>query len=165
MAGTHQDLDARLREALRDGDPAAADGGLLPDEREAIRRTLLRETSALPVRSRIRLWRPAFAAGLTMLLVVVLWTRTERQAKPVFDPAARPQAPAAIAVAAPTRAAVQPVSPPPPAIGGTPADAVQSTAPTVSRPSAPVPGPPARIDMITKGGTRIVWSVNPGVRF
>jgi hypothetical protein len=165
MAETHQDPDARLRQTLRDGDPATADGGLLPDEREAIRRALLRETSASPTRSRVRLWRPAFAAGLAMLLFGVLWTRTARVATPVFDAAARPQAPAAVVDAAPFRAAAQPTSPAPAATGSRPADAVQASAPEVSRRPVHVPGRPAPIDMITKGGTRIVWSVNPGVRF
>jgi hypothetical protein len=159
--------DERLRQILRQGDPAGEDGGLTPDEAHAMRRTVL---TAVPERKRRLL--PVFAlAGAAALaaLIAILLLRPEPAKAPV-----------------PPRTATVLPAPQPAPIAQIPAE-------PAPRPSAreeerrPVhrhrqhhPRPPAspeihdtvasletarperQVQFSTPGGTRIIWILKSG---
>jgi hypothetical protein len=163
MAGLDRDPDTLVCQALRAGDPAALDS-LAPQERDAICAGLLREAAArapLPARAGWWRWRPAFAAGLTMLLLAVLWVRTARAPHSQANP--MPVAPAVVdALPAPAQASSSSSLA---ASASNPVDVTPRSATKAARQAAVTSNAPAPIRMITRGGTRIVWSVNPGARF
>ena len=107
--------DARLREILRQGDPAADEPGLSTGEVRAMRRAVL---TAVPERRRFALV-PVLATGaavaLAVLLAVVLWRGGEPQGirPPEEKRAARPAAP--VRPAAPPAVSEPPAIPQPPA--------------------------------------------------
>jgi hypothetical protein len=154
--------DNSIREALLAGDPAAGDGALTPSEEDAIRARL----AVLPGVERsvhVWPWRPVFAGGLVAALLLVLWNRQDYQAP--APPADQPR---------PARAAERvPPQPAGPQVPMALASAPQPPAPSrAGSGTAALSGKPARssspaqaVRMITRGGTRIVWSVNPGARF
>ncbi|HSU81180.1 MAG TPA: hypothetical protein VLR69_02120 [Thermoanaerobaculia bacterium] len=160
--------DERLRQILRQGDPAGGDGGLTPDEARAIRRAVL---TAVPERKRRLL--PIFAlagAVATAVLIAVLFLRPEP---------ARPPAPPRIATApaipAPPIAQVpaQPAPRPLQEEGRGPVH--RHHHPYHRRPVAPAPPevndtlaslataePERQIQITAPGGTRILWILKSG---
>lgn len=84
--------DERLRQILRQGDPAGEDGGLTPDEARAMRRTVL---TAVPERERRLLPILALAGAVaTAALIAVLLLRPEpTPAPPRIAVAPAPPAP------------------------------------------------------------------------
>ena len=158
--------DERLRQILRQGDPAEGDGGLTPDEARAMRRTVL---TAVPERKRRLL--PIFAlagAVATAVLIAVLLLRPE----PV-----KPPAPPRIAATPPVaRVPTEPVPQPPP-------QEREERRPAQRHPSQHRhrrPAPPAtpevndtlaaletagserQVQFSTPGGTRIIWILKSG---
>lgn len=161
--------DQRLRQILRQGDPAGGDEGLTPDEARAMRRTVL---TAIPERRRRIL--PVFAlagAAATAVLIAVLLLKPEP---------ARPPAPPRIATAPaiPTppiaQVPVQPVSQPP--------QQEEERGPVHRhryqhhrRPASPAPPevndtvaslttaePERQVQLTAPGGTRIIWILKSG---
>jgi len=160
--------DERLRQILRQGDPAGGDEGLTPDEARAMRRTVL---TAIPERKRRLL--PVFAlagAAATAVLIAVLLLRPEP---------ARPPAPPRIATApAPPRPPIaqlpaQPAPRPPQEEERGPVH--RHRHPYHRRPAAPAPPevhdtvaslttaePERQVQLTAPGGTRIIWILKSG---
>jgi hypothetical protein len=162
--------DERLRQMLRQGDPAGGDGALTPDEARAMRRTVL---TAVPERKRRLL--PIFAlagAVATAVLIAVLLLRPE----PVKTPVPAPRIATAPAPPAPP-AAQAPVEPAPPA------QKVEDQRPAHRRPRQPhhrrptvqaapeaqdtlasleTAEPERQVQFSTPGGTRIIWILKSG---
>ncbi|HYO12692.1 MAG TPA: hypothetical protein VE685_05820 [Thermoanaerobaculia bacterium] len=177
--------DARLRDLLRQGDPASGEPGLSTEEIHAMRRAVL---SAAPERRRFGLL-PALAMGmaaaLAVLLAVALWrgggpqgvqppeekvaTVTPEPVRPPAPPvAAEPPAPETPEDAAPPEEPVvkEPVRKRQAAPRATPALVLGEPEPpmalaSVPEPSLPEPGleePRTRhIEFSTPGGTRVIW--------
>ncbi len=157
--------DERLRQSLRQGDPAGGDGGLTPDEARAMRRTVL---TAIPERKRRLLPIFALAGGLaTAVLIAVLLLRPE----PVKAPAPPPRIAAAPAPAAPIP--VEPAPQPPvekerrPVHRGHPQHhhhPVPSTAPAIHDTVAALETaePERQVQFSAPGGTRIIWILKSG---
>jgi hypothetical protein len=171
--------DARLRELLQKGDPAAGEPGLSTEEVQAMRRTVL---NAVPERRRFALI-PSLATGaavaLAVLLAVVLWRGGEPQGirPPEEKVAARPAAPPPLPEppAAPEprpaeepepvtepvrkRQAAPRITPPPPPVLPEPEPLTELA--SVSEPSLPEPGPEEprgrHVEFSTPGGTRVIW--------
>lgn len=162
--------DERLRQILRQGDPAGKDGGLTLDEAHAMRRAAL---AAIPERKRRLV--PVFAlagAVATAALIAVLLLRPE----PVKAPAPPPRIAAAPAPPAPPIAQA-PAEPPP-----RPARKAEERGPVHRRhhPRPHVPSvvaplevhdtlaslataePERQIQFSTPGGTRILWILKSG---
>ena len=156
--------DDRLRQILREGDPAAQEPGLTPDEAHAMRRTVL---TAVPEPRRRLGWLPALATGAAALLVLALAVSHGPWNSPAPPPSVR-----VAAVATPPPAVAPPVSLAPAAPLQEP---VESSRPArrlhvrhratpvrvVSAPPQPAlaaPEPAVReIQFSTPGGTRIIW--------
>jgi hypothetical protein len=157
--------DERLRQILRQGDPAGEDGGLTPDEARAMRRTVL---TAAPERKRRLLPVLALAGAVaTAVLIAVFLLKPEP---------ARPPAPPRIATAPPVvRIPAEPVPRPPqekeerrpvprhprqhhhrrpttPEVKDTLASLETTDAGTVER----------QVQFSTPGGTRIIWILKSG---
>jgi hypothetical protein len=177
--------DARLRELLQKGDPAAGEPGLSAEEVHAMRRTVL---TAVPERGRFALI-PTLATGaavaLAVLLAIVLWRGGEpqgirpsevkvavRPAPPVRPaaPPATPEPPVAPEARTPKepepvqepvrkRQAAPRVAPPPPPVLPEPEPLTELA--SVSEPSQPEPAleePRGRhVEFSTPGGTRVIW--------
>ncbi|MEA2602445.1 MAG: hypothetical protein QOF89_3437 [Acidobacteriota bacterium] len=154
--------DDRLSQLLREGDPAAQDAGLNPDEIHTMRRTVL---TAIP-ESRSRLgWLP-LAAGIAGVIVLALLMARAPWRQP---PAAPPAAPQVAAVITPAPApAVAPA--PEPAKRSRPSHrrAVRAPKALPARPEALMtvaslpekPEPATReIRFSTSGGTRVIWQM------
>jgi hypothetical protein len=161
----------RLRQALRQGDPAAQEPGLTLDEVHAMRRTVL---TAAPEPRRLMAWFPLVATGAAALLALALavafgpWHRPPAPGSPV-------QAPVQVA-AVPTPAAASPVPPvtaPVPVKVSRPAR--RHPVRTVRVPPHALPVPPIRqddapvlmaslpvreIQFSTPGGTRVIWELS-----
>jgi hypothetical protein len=160
--------DERLRQILRQGDPAGEDAGLTPDEARAIRRTVL---TAVPERKRrlLPVFTLAGAVAMAALLAVLLL-------KP--EPAKAPIPPPRIAVAPAPPAppiAQAPVQPAP-----QPAQKEEERRPVhrhrqqrhLIRPVAPeihdilasleTAETERQIQFSTPGGTRIIWILKSG---
>ena len=155
-------IHERLRQILRDGDPASLEPGLNPDEVHTMRRTVLNATSE--PRRRFA-WLPVLVAGTAALILLALafgpWHRRTM---------APPAAPRMAAVPTPV-----------PAPSGRPAPVVPSERPVKSprrtrhhtlRPPRIPPAPPRdmpvtiaslptvrEIRFSTPGGTRIIWEL------
>lgn len=161
--------DERLRQILRQGDPAGGDGGLTPDEARAMRRTVL---TAIPERKRRLL--PIFAltgAVATAVLIAVLLLKPEPS-----EPPAPPRIAAAPAPAAPpiAQSPVQPVLHPPQEEERQPAHRRHPR--LLHRPAAPeapatidatlasleAAEPERQVQFSTPGGTRIIWILKSG---
>jgi hypothetical protein len=155
--------DERLRQILRQGDPAGGDGGLTPDEARALRRTVL---TALPERRRRLLPVLALAGALmTAVLIAVLLLRPE--------PAKAPVPPLRIATAPAPPAPVEPAPQPPqkaeerrpihrprrqhphrsPAMAPAINDALASLETAESE---------RQVQFSAPGGTRIIWILKSG---
>jgi hypothetical protein len=176
MNGTNGKTTSDLRRILREGDPAAGEPGLHPEEVRAMRRAVL---TAAPEPRRRFLLVPA-AAGLIVALglvvLAVLWWRPVELSAPAREPERR-AAVAAPPAREPVPPAAVPQAPEPatekaaaPAIARKP---VRTRQPTV-RP-APAPDPPQerepeppmvlaqaepatrQVQFSTPGGTRIIW--------
>ncbi len=133
MSRKDQAPEKRVKEMLLAGDPAADDADLGADERDRIRDRLSREKEA-PRQGHGFRWQPAFALGAAVLLAAVLWHwLAPERVPPVSSPIASIPAPA-----------------PPPA-----SNREQAEAPTTDREVR-------QIQFVTKGGTRVVWVLNPG---
>jgi hypothetical protein len=159
--------DERLRQILRQGDPAGGDGGLTPDEARALRRTVL---TALPERRRRLLPVLALAGALmTAVLIAVLLLRPE--------PATVPAPPSQIATVPPPRAVQAPVEPAPPAQKAEARRPIHRHRQHPHRPPATAPATPEAHDVLasleaaeperqvqfsTPGGTRIIWILKSG---
>ena len=178
MKNEFDDHDARLRAALRDGDPAAGES-LAPAEVRALRRAMLNAAEDGPRRA----WLPAAAltaaaAGIAAALVLSLvQVRTNEEAPPRV--ATRPAAPrAAVASAPPLAAAAEPTlaASEAPELAPPAQSARVNTPATAPRPEPPLPPAPApvlptqpvladaapeprplQIQFATPGGTRIIW--------
>jgi hypothetical protein len=157
----------RLRQSLRQGDPAAQEPGLTADEVHAMRRTVL---TAIPEPRRQMAWFPLVAAGVAAAIALALavafgpWhrppvSRSPVQVAAVPTPPAAPPVPPAMAqepekisrpahrhpkraVRAPRVLPVLPVS--------------QDDAPVLTA-SLPV----REIQFSTPGGTRVIWELAP----
>jgi hypothetical protein len=158
--------DERLRQILRQGDPAGGDGGLTPDEARAMRRTVL---AAVPERKRRLL--PIFAlagAMATAVLIAVLLLRPAPVPPPRIATAPAPPAPPA---------AQTPAEPAPPV------QKAEERRPAHRRPRQPhhrrpaVPAAPEaqdtlaaletagserQVQLTAPGGTRIIWILKSG---
>ncbi|MFY9820008.1 MAG: hypothetical protein WAM82_01415 [Thermoanaerobaculia bacterium] len=158
----------RLRQVLRQGDPAAQEPGLTADEVHAMRRAVL---AAIPEPRRQVLGLLGFpgvalatAAALVLALAVAFgpWHRT---------PA--PSRPAPVRVAAVPNPAVTPSVPP-----ATAPVPVKTSRPAHRRPVRALKSLPVRqddapllraslpvreIQFSTPGGTRVIWELNTGV--
>ncbi|HVF60688.1 MAG TPA: hypothetical protein VNJ70_12855 [Thermoanaerobaculia bacterium] len=169
MKNEFDDHDARLRAALRDGDPAAGES-LVPEEVRALRRAMLNAAEDAPRRA----WLPAaaltaVAAGIAA--AIVLYPAPPRVAT-------RPAAPPAIvAPAPPPRVSAELAVPEPPAAdrpARTARGEARVPAPQPEPPLPPAPEPPIlptqpvladavpeprplQIQFATPGGTRIIW--------
>jgi hypothetical protein len=163
-------IHERLRQILREGDPAAQDAGLIPEEAHAMRRTVL---TAIPESRRRLGWLPLGIAGFAgtavlILLVLGLWHRpamvppaTPRMAivaTPVPAPseAREPAVPSERPVKSPKpaqRRAVRPSQPPP-----ANHDEPMTMASLPETPASPV----REIRFSTPGGTRIIWELSSG---
>jgi hypothetical protein len=161
--------DERLRQILRQGDPAGGDIGLTPDEARAMRRTVL---TAIPERKRRLL--PIFAlagAVATAVLIAVLLLRPE--------PVKAPLPPSRIATVpvppAPPIARTLPVEPEPqPARKGEeprpvhrhrqPRHHIRPAAPAIhdALASLEMAKPERQIQFSAPGGTRIIWILKSG---
>ena len=150
--------DDRLRQILRQGDPAAEDSGLTPDEIHAMRRAVL---TAAPEPRRRLAWLPALATGAAALLVLALAISHG----PWHETPAPPAPPVRVAGAVPTPAPapVVPVAPAAP-----PQEIVKVSRPArrlrlrhhvpPAPPDLPLPDSTVReVQFSTPGGTRIIW--------
>lgn len=150
----------RLRQALRQGDPAANEPGLTADEVHTMRRTVL---TAIPEPRRQMAWFPVVATGAAALLAVALVI--------AFGPWHRPPVPRSpIQVAAvPTPA----VAPPPPSVPAPMPEKSSKPAhrrPVRARKTLPVRQddapvlmaslPVREIQFSTPGGTRVIWELS-----
>ena len=159
-------IHERLRQVLRDGDPAAQEAGLTPDEVHAMRRAVL---TSIPESRRRFAWLPVLATGTAALIVLALiFARTPGHRPPASLPAA-PQ----IAVI-PTPVPAPPVLPAPAAPSQR---STKSVRPAHRRTVRPPQAPPARHDepmtlaslpetstvreirFSTPCGTRIIWEL------
>jgi hypothetical protein len=161
--------DERLRQILRQGDPAGGDGGLTPDEARAMRRTVL---AAVPERKRrlLPIFALAGAMATAVLIAVLLW-----KPEPVKAPV-----PPRIAAAPPVaRVPVQPVPQPPPQEREERRPAQRHPSQHRHRRPAPPAAPkvndtlasletvPAetterQVQLTAPGGTRIIWILKSG---
>jgi hypothetical protein len=161
--------DGRLRQILRQGDPAGGNGGLTPDEARAMRRTVL---TAVPERKRRLL--PVLAltgAVATAVLIAVLVLKP--------GPAKAPAPPRIAAAPAPPAASI--VRPPLPQPEPAPRERTKTARPAHRRrrsPAAPEvadvvaslesTGSPAeapgtrQVQFSTPGGTKIIWILKSG---
>jgi hypothetical protein len=176
--------DARLRDLLRQGDPAAGEPGLSTEEIHAMRRAVLTAAPERRRRGLIPALATGAAVGLAVLLAVALWRGGEPQIQPPEEK-----------VAAVTPEPVRPPAPPvvvEPQAPETPEDTTPPQEPAVKKPvrkrhaaprvdPPPVPGEPEppvmlasvpepslpeprleeprtrEIQFSTPGGTRIIW--------
>ena len=155
----HDEANARLRAALRDGDPVAGDR-LAPEEAWALRRTAL--DAAETAGQRAWLATPTLAAvAAAITAAAALWVFQVRPETPAA-------APPVTAAARPAAVAPEPVPrplPPPP-----PARVARTEAPAPAPREEPLPVPPTppvlaeaaderplHIEFATPGGTRIIW--------
>ena len=162
----------RLRDLLREGDPAAGDPGLSPEEVQAMRRTVL---SAVPEPRRRGWLVPALAtaAALVLAAVLVLW-RTAPETPDAPDTpkpgpiVAAPMTPAP--AAEPVRPAPAPQPEPPVRIAVEKPEerpeplAVAPAVPALPEQQAVLPAAPEgqrQIQFSTPGGTRVIWMLNP----
>jgi hypothetical protein len=159
--------DERLRQILRQGDPAEGDGGLTPEEVRAMRRTVL---TAIPERKRRLLPVLALAGAVaTAVLIAVLLLRPAPAPPRVAAAPTPPAPPIAPAEPAPRplqereergpaprhhsqhhhRRSAPPVAP---AITDTLASLETTDAETTER----------QVQFSTPGGTRIIWILKSG---
>jgi hypothetical protein len=157
--------DERLRQILRQGDPAGEGGGLTPDEARALRRTVL---TAIPERKRRLLPVLALAGALaTAALIAVLLLRPE--------PVKAPAPPSRIATAPPVAQAPVPPAPRPAPKEAEPRPVHHRHHPRSRVPAAPaIPEvhdtlasletaePERQVQFSTPGGTRIIWILKSG---
>jgi hypothetical protein len=160
MTGNPKNHDDAVRDALLAGDPAAGDEILTVREQQAMRDHLARaDASASRTRSRAWTWRPALAAVGTLLVLITVFARYARDDRPVPTPGRQ---------ATPTPLASRELAalslPPPPAEVAV-AAAHPTPSPRRARPVRTAPQLPEAVRMITSGGTRIVWVVNPVAKF
>jgi hypothetical protein len=164
--------DERLRQILRQGDPAGDDGGLGPDEARAMRRTVL---TAVPETRRRLLPVLALAGAVATAVLIAVLLRPEPAPAPsriaaAPVPPARPIAQVAVEPASRSpreeeRGPVhrhhqyhhryhprRPTAPASPAIGDTLASLETVPAETTER----------QIQFSTPGGTRIIWILKSG---
>lgn len=165
--------DERLRQRLREGDPAQGEGGLTRDEIHAMRRTVL---TAAPEPRRRLLPVLALAGAAAAVLLIALFALRPGSVQPPAPPriAAVPVLPAAPGPQALTL-------PPPPRTESTPRENVEKKRPPHRRrrlKAAPegtatlaALEPPAnpgeetetrQIQFSTPGGTRIIWMLKSG---
>jgi hypothetical protein len=138
MTARRRPCDDELRSLLRSGDPASADPGPDASETARLRRRLLEEASAALVRRagsprRIRLLVAAAVPATALLAALALWNNAPSGAR---RPAGTPGAPAMEDVRAPEPAVVDPGA-------RRPLDRRRT------------------IHFETRGGTRVVWSLDP----
>lgn len=161
--------DDRLRDLLREGDPAAGDPGMSPEEVQAMRRTVL---SAVP-EPRRRGWLVpvlATAAALILAAVVVLWrmapeapgTPETPEPGPVM---AAPVAPVPVPEPIRPEPAPQPAPEPPVRVAEEkPEEQPEPLAAAPAEQQAVLPDAPEgqrQIQFSTPGGTRVIWMLNP----
>jgi hypothetical protein len=162
--------DERLRQRLREGDPAAGEGGLPPDEVRAMRRTVL---TATPEPRRRLLPALALAGAAAAILIAIFALRP--------GPARTAATTRIAAVPAPPRGpspiAQLPVQPEPQPLHEEERRQVhppahhrhhrRSAAPAVNdtlaslEPASPEP-PERQIQFSAPGGTRIIWILKSG---
>jgi hypothetical protein len=161
--------DERLRQILRQGDPAGGGDGLTPDEARAMRRTVL---TAIPERKQRLLPVLALAgAAATAVLIAVLLLKPEPARPPAPPRIATAPAPPTLPIA---RAPVQPVPQTP--------QQEEERGPVHRhrdqhhrRPASPAPSevhdtvaslttaePERQVQLTAPGGTRIIWILKSG---
>jgi hypothetical protein len=156
-ADQYPDPFDRLRQILRQGDPAAQEPGLTQDEVHAMRRAVL---TATPEPRRRVVWFPLLAAGTAALLVLALVIALDHRHPASSTPPAAPR------VAAPP-------SPAPPLPEAQPPEPMKSSRPPRRRPvrapkvlpirqDAPMLAslPVREIQFSTPGGTRVIWELS-----
>jgi hypothetical protein len=164
--------DERLREILRQGDPAEGAGGLTPEEVRAMRRTVL--TAAPESRRRLvpaLALAGAVAAAVLIALVVLKPGSVEPPPPPRIAAVPVPSAPS---LAPPQAPAEPPRTEPAPRAKGTTARALHRRHHLRNRPEEAValasltpagtPEEPGtrQIQFSTPGGTRIIWILKSG---
>ncbi|HEY4591750.1 MAG TPA: hypothetical protein VIJ61_05040 [Thermoanaerobaculia bacterium] len=160
-ANQHPRHPDRLREILRQGDPAAQETGLTLDEAHTMRRAVL---TAAPESRRRMAWFPIMATGAAALLALALavafgpWHRT---------PAPAPPAPVRMAaVPAPRVAPPIPLAPATIPVKIRPARRHPVRAPkalSIHRDDSPMLTaslPVREIQFSTPGGTRVIWELS-----
>ena len=163
-------MNDRLRDVLREGDPAAGDPGLSPEEVQSMRRTVL---SAVPEPRRRGWLVPALATAAALILaaVLVLW-----QTAPGTPPEPGPVV-AAPVTPAPTPEPVRPAPAPQPEppvriaeekpeeqpepLAAAPAIPVVPEQQAVLPAASAAPEEQRQIQFSTPGGTRVIWMLNP----
>jgi hypothetical protein len=157
-------MNDRLKSVLRQGDPAAGDPGLSPEEIQAMRRTVL---SAVP-EPRRRGWLIPVATGAVLILAAVLGLSLWRQPAPAHPPNRASSEGRVVAPSPAQRGRVgEGSSSPAPA---RPARDVKVARVRPRPRPRPVPKPePAveiartetqQIQFSTPGGTRVIWVLN-----
>lgn len=165
-----KDRNDRLRDLLREADPAAGDPGLSPEEVQALRRTVL---SAVP-EPRRRSWLvPTLATAAALILAAVLVLALWRNGPEAPEPGPSVASPA---TPAPVPEPIRPApAPEPEAVPAEPPLRIAEETPEERPEPAPViPAPPERqaalpdapegqrqIQFSTPGGTRVIWVLNP----
>jgi len=158
-ADHRSEQSVRLRQVLRQGDPAAQETGLTQDEVHTMRRAVL---TATPEPRRRVVWFPLLAAGTAALLVLALVIALDRRHPALSTPSA-----------APREAASPSPAPPLPEPEAQPSDSVKSSRPPRRRPVRAPKGLPIRqdapmlaslpvreIQFSTPGGTRVIWELS-----
>jgi hypothetical protein len=160
--------DERLRQILRQGDPAGGGDGLTPDEARAMRRTVL---TAIPERKQRLLPVLALAgAAATAVLIAVLLLKPEPARPPAPPRIATAPAPPTLPIA---QVPAQPAPPPPQEEERGPvhrhryqhhrrlaAPAPPEVNDTVA--SLTTAEPERQIQLTAPGGTRIIWILKSG---
>ena len=164
-ADLHPENSDRLRQALRQGDPAAHEPGLTADEIHTLRRAVL---TAAPEARRQMGWFPLVATGTAALLALALAV--------AFGPWHRPPV-----SRSPVQAPVQVAAVPTPAVAPTVPSATAPVPVKISRPARRRPVrslkvlpkrqddapmlvaslPVREIQFSTPGGTRVIWELSP----
>lgn len=162
-----KDTNDRLRGLLRDGDPAAGDPGLSPEEVQAMRRTVL---SAVPEPRRRGWLVPALATAAALILAAVLVLALGRKTPETSDPGPVMAAPI---IPAPVLEPVRPVPAPRPEPEPEPEPPVrlaeETPEPEIAVPALPeqqaalpaVSEEQRQIQFSTPGGTRVIWVLDP----
>ena len=157
--------DEKLREILKRGDPAA-EGGLTPEEVQAMRRAVL---SAVPEPRRRGWLVPALAGAAALILAAVIALSLQQPEPP--QRAVRPPLPRAGEGRGEGVVVVEKKTPPHRPSAGLPASQEREPPPSPKK-SEPAPEPPApepvvlaqqqtQIQFSTPGGTRVIWVLHP----
>lgn len=165
-------MNDRLRDLLREGDPAAGDSGLSPEEVQSMRRTVL---SAAPEPRRRGWLVPALATAAALILAAVLMITLGRTPPEIPEPGPVMAAPIIPTPIIPTPIIPAPTPEPEPPVLLAEEKPEEKPEPLAVAPAAPVlpeqqavlpaasaaPEDQRQIQFSTPGGTRVIWVLNP----